>query len=380
LTRHWAMSLSGLFFSSLVVATSRSWFDTPMTTRVVDFSDLTAPVSPEDVAAWRAQSRASHAPWAAVNVSTVTTIVVGGIIGLVTLVIVIGSWSTGATLSSVLTTLLVFGGVTVIIAIGVRGSWRGGGKWSRWLRLARFAQANGMTFSPMQGNPSYPGEIFQLGRDRVALDHLCTASGRFLDLGNYRWITGSGKSQQTHTWGFLALSLDRNMPNIVLDSKANNSIFGSNLPDTLDRHQILHLEGDFDRYFTLYCPAEYEQDALYIFTPDLMALLIDEAAPYDVELVDDWMFVYSSHPFDMTDPAVLQRLFTIADTVGTKALDQTEHYADARVGNADANIVAPQGARLKRGVSVLAIVFGVVFVAIWGWSFLGPIVTALAGP
>jgi hypothetical protein len=139
----------------------------------------------------------------------------------------------------------------------------------------------------------------------------------------------------------------------------------------LDRKQILHLEGDFDEHFTLYCPQQYEQDALYIFTPDLMALLIDEASPYDVELVDQWMFVYSSRPFQMTEPAVLQRLFTIADTVGAKALDQTEHYADDRIGDPAANFVAPQGARLKRGVSVFGVVVITGFVLFWGWSFVG---------
>ncbi len=140
----------------------------------------------------------------------------------------------------------------------------------------------------------------------------------------------------------------------------------------LARDQVLPLEGDFDKHFTLYCPQEYEQDALYIFTPDLMALLIDEAAPFDVELVDQWMFVYSAKPFAMTDPAVLQRLFTIADTVGAKALDQTEHYADDRVGDGAANIVAPQGARLKRGVSTLGIVIIAALIAFWGWNLLGP--------
>jgi hypothetical protein len=274
-----------------------------MAVRVVDYSPLTAPVSPQDVAAWRAQAKASGAPWAGVNASVIATIVVGAVVVLITVNITFGIAvaGAGAGTGSTFTVPLILAVIAVLVIIAVRASRRGGGKWVRWVRLSRFAQANGMTFSPMQGNPSYPGEIFQLGRDRTALDHLTTASGRFLDLGNFRWITGSGKNQTTHTWGFLALSLDRKMPNIVLDSKANNSIFGSNLPASLDRNQVLHLEGDFDRYFTLYCPTQYEQDALYIFTPDLMALLIDEAAPFDVELVDDWMFVYASHPFDMTE-------------------------------------------------------------------------------
>ena len=34
-------------------------------------------------------------------------------------------------------------------------------------------------------------------------------------------------------------------------------------------------------------------------------------------------------------------------------------------------VVAPQGARLKRGVSVGAIVMSVVFVVVWLWGLLG---------
>ncbi len=359
--------------------------DTPMAVRVVDYSALTAPIAPADVAAWRAQAKASGAPWASPSPNVIASIVALSVFavffvfsfgGLLLAGLTAGMNSANA--AGLVVPVILIGLVIAVVAIAAAGRLRRGGKWARWLRIARFAQANGMTFSPAQGNPSYPGEIFQLGRDRTAIDHLTTTSGRFLDLGNFRWITGSGKSQQTHTWGFMALSLDRNMPNIVLDSKANNSIFGSNLPATLDRKQILHLEGDFDRYFTLYCPTEYETDALYIFTPDLMALLIDEAAPFDVELVDDWMFVYTPRPLDMTDPAVYQRLFTIADTVGAKALDQTEHYADARVGDVDANIVAPQGARLKRGVSAVAVAVVVVFVAIWGWSVFSGLFSGLS--
>src|SRR5690606_19662771 len=128
---------------------------------------------------------------------------------------------------------------------------------------------------------------------------------------------------------------------------------GSNLPVTFDRTQVLSLEGDFDRYFRLYCPREYERDALYVFTPDLMALLIDNAAPFDVEIVDDWMFVYSSKPFPAAQPAVYQRLLNIVETVGSKTLSQTDRYRDERAAVPfEANVVAPQGTRLKRSVSV----------------------------
>jgi hypothetical protein len=357
-----------------------------MAVRVVDYSALTAPLQPGEVQAFRAAARSSGAPWASVSLNNIVAVVFLGffalifffVFGGVALSFVSAGLQNGNPIGIGLPLVILIAAVAVGVSVA-RTNLKGGGKWGRWMRLDRFARMNGMSFTPVQSAPSYPGEIFQLGRDRTALDHLTTSGGRFLDLGNYRWVTGSGKEQTTHNWGFLALNLDRRMPNIVLDSRANNTIFGSNLPAVLDKSQVLHLEGDFDRYFTLYCPKEYERDALYIFTPDLMALLIDEAAPYDVELVDDWMFVYSSKPFEMTSPAVLQRLFTIADTVGAKALSQTERYADERVGDFAANIVAPQGARLKRGVSVLGVVLIAAFVLIWGWSFFGQVFASVFG-
>jgi hypothetical protein len=165
----------------------------------------------------------------------------------------------------------------------------------------------------------------------------------------------------------MALHLDRKLPQMVLDSKANNGLFGSsNLPVYFDKKQILSLEGNFNEFFTLYCPREYERDALYVFTPDLMALLIDNAAPFDVEIVDDWMFVYSATPFPSANPGVYQRLFHIVDTVGAKTLSQTDRYVDEKVGSFDANFIAPQGRRLKRGFSVGAVIFIVAFLVIWG--------------
>ena len=345
-----------------------------MPVRTLDYSALTEPVARADIAAWRAQARASGAPWSRSTLS-VGSAVGAGLFALIFIFVFGGALTSfvtegirnGNPIGVIFPSIFVV--VIAFVTIGaVRARITRGGRWEQWFRLDRFAHANGMTFRPMDFPPAYPGEIFHLGRDQAVGEHL-VAGGRFLDIGNFSYVTGSGKSQSTHNWGFLALHLDRAMPNIVLDAKANNSLFSSNLPIALDKKQILHLEGDFDQHFSLYCPAQYEQDALYIFTPDLMALLIDEASPFDVELVDQWMFVYSSRPFELTDPAVLQRLFTIADTVGAKALSRTEHYADDRIGDPAANIVAPQGARLKRGASVIGIVLVVVFVGFWGWNF-----------
>ncbi|MEO8528394.1 MAG: hypothetical protein ABI435_04890, partial [Pseudolysinimonas sp.] len=255
-------------------------------------------------------------------------------------------------------------------------------RWERWLRLDWFARTNRMTFSPSDPNPNYVGAIFHSGESRAAVDHFRSTEGRFFDVGNFQYVVSNGKSSQTITWGFLALNLERKLPNMFLDSLANNSWGSHGLSALYTRDQVLSLEGDFNRYFTLYCPKQYEPDALYVFTPDLMALCIDEAAPFDIEIVDDWLFVYSPRAFAMDDPRLLSRLFRLIDVVGAKALRQTNRYQDDRVAAPfPANIVAAPGQRLRRRFPVAVIValaLGLVLPLAIGAIFLASVVLGMA--
>lgn len=258
----------------------------------------------------------------------------------------------------------------------------------RRYRLTSFAVRNGMLYSTTPRPARFEGAIFGVGSSRAVHERLWRDDEPSLEIGNYRYTTGSGKNKTTHHWSYLALRLPRRLPHMLLDAKGNNSIFGSNLPVTFGRDQRLSLEGDFDQHFTLYCPREYETDALYIFTPDLMALLIDEASNRDVEIVDDWMLVYSKSTLDFADPRELSKLFGIVDTVGKKARSRSVRYADDRVletapAVSDAssaasatpvsgarlshNLIGPGGRRLKSGTPWL--VTGFVAVAIFAFFF-----------
>ena len=344
--------------------------------RTVDYSALGSPVSKQDVVAYRAElartkPNSGWGNWVAVAV-VVSVLMLFGLSFLVIIVPVMLSFSQASSgagpgiagLLLLVLLVLFFGALVTGVVLLARHA--GIKRFERYVRLDRLAKANGLIFSPVDPNPAYPGAIFSSGDSRAAYEHFRSASGRFLDFGNYRYTTGSGKSRSTHTWGFMALQLDRSLPHMVLDSRSNNTLFGmSNLPATFSKDQVLSLEGDFNNYFTLYCPKEYERDALYVFTPDLMARCIDHAAPFDIEIVDRWMFVYSAMPFDMSHGAIYERLFGIVDTVGAKTLTQTDRYSDERTANFTANIVAPQGARLKRGVSGVAIVIGVLVLGFW---------------
>lgn len=239
----------------------------------------------------------------------------------------------------------------VAIALGVLALVLGIRTWRRRYRLDAFATRNDLRYYPATGGPAYPGVVFGQGEARFAKDRFVRQTGRTIDYGNYEFRTGSGRSKRTHQWWYLAYRLDRRLPHMIIDSKANNVLFGStNLPVAFARDQVLHLEGDWDEHFVLYAPKEYERDALYVFTPDLMALCIDEASTWDLEIVEDWLFAYSNQPIDPMDARAHERIWRFVDTVGAKALSRTDDYADERASGRIAfreNVVAAEGVRLR---------------------------------
>lgn len=333
--------------------------------RPIDFAPLIEPVDRDQLTAFRraTQRRPGTASATRVVATVIAAVCVAFFAG-ASLFLAFGAFAVARdgdpfAFSGLLLPLVLLG-VVLVLALRPRVN-----AWERRYRLHRFAQRNGLRYEPHSPDPAYPGVIFQLGRSRHARDHVRSLEGRYLDYGNFRYTTGSGKNRRVHDWGFLAMRLERTLPHMVLDARANDGLLGTNLPMAFARDQRLSLEGDFDRHFTLYCPREYERDALTVFTPDLMALLIDQAAPFDVEIVDAWMFVYSPKPFDMADPALHRRILHIVDTVGAKALRQTTRYRDERIGDPAVDIVAPAGARLRRGVSVATLAVGAVIVAVW---------------
>jgi len=355
----------------------------------LDYRPLTAPVDRAQLGAFKRWVRQNGQSSGGTGTSTVVGIVVGVFVAVIffTVIVSIG----GVFLRLLLQTIGVTGAAVEILSFVIGAAafcviagagaliWKARNRtvWTRRYRMDWFARTNGLAAFALSPNPHYAGSIFGIGSSRASFDRIQSTHGRFLDIGNYRYTTGSGKNSTTHTWGFLALQLDRPLPQMVLDSTANNGLFGgTNLPQHFSRDQVLSLEGDFNRYFTLYCPKEYERDALYIFTPDLMALLIDNAGSFDVEIVDDWMFVYSASALDTADPAVLGRMFRIVDTVGAKTLAQSERYRDERVatatggGQSDARMpmIAPQGRRLTTTFSWVWIPAAVLFGGWWIFS------------
>lgn len=234
------------------------------------------------------------------------------------------------------------------------------------LREKRFAAANAMSFYSGRMDQARSGLVFQHG-DARRFDMLFTPSkGNIYEFGTYCYDTGSGKNRTTHHYGFVHVKLSRSLPNIVLDSRHNNLLGETGLPGTLNRDQMLHLEGDFDNYFTLYAPKQYERDALYIFTPDVMQAMVDASRHYDGEIVDDDFYLYTSK-LNLHDTQSIEELMSIADRIGGQLNKQASNYADKRTGAAmGQGAIATPGVRLKAtAIPRVLIVVAAVIVTYW---------------
>ena len=292
-----------------------------------DARPLTEPVDPKDVSAFVREMRARGAGGSVA--STVIVVIVVAIMAAVALPMVAVGISAGIRSGSAIIGLPFLFFFVVLVAIAAFAFIAHRRSRVARFRLSRFATANGMTYQDQVNDPPLPGMIFHLGRSRKATQLVRGHTPRFVEFGNYQYTVKSGKNSTTYKWGYVAVKLDVPLPNIVLDALGNNG-FGSNLPASFARDQRLSLEGDFDKYFTLYCPEGYEQDALYLFTPDIMARFIDSAAQLDVEIVDDWLFLYTKREASTLDAATWAWLFGAVGALMTK-LDQWARWRDDRL-------------------------------------------------
>ncbi|POH70841.1 hypothetical protein C3B59_04015 [Cryobacterium zongtaii] len=198
----------------------------------------------------------------------------------------------------------------------------------RHYRLARFATANGLSYlpGPVSGKHLKPWA----SRGVLTLTRVMRpASERAIEFANYELRVDTLGSSNAQFGGFCAVRLSTPLPHILLRAQAGKAgkFALAALPDSAQR---LSLEGDFDDHFTLYCPEEYERDALYLFTPDVMARLIDRVRGFDVEIIDDWLLLVSSRDVVTLDPESWQGLYDAVGALSDK-IGRWERWRDDRL-------------------------------------------------
>lgn len=241
-------------------------------------------------------------------------------------------------------------------------------------RLARFAATNNLSYDIGFQGAAHEGLIFRTGHSRHTSEVLADYHETYgFEMANYQYETGHGRSRRTHGYHYIMLKLPRKLPHIVLDARKNNFLGMSSLPVSFKNAQKLQLEGDFNKYFTLYCPKKYERDALYIFTPDIMAMMIDLGAKYDVEIIDDKLFLYGKGRIRRFNKKLYEKTFGILNIFGKKMHARVDYYADERVGDRDANEIDATGYRLQRSNigKIASVVFTILCIGFILWLIFG---------
>ncbi|WP_157373047.1 hypothetical protein [Agromyces sp. Root81] len=147
-----------------------------------------------------------------------------------------------------------------------------------------------------------------------------------VELGNLSYRS-SGRSGE---WHYLAVDLPAPLPHLILDATSSGRLSGD-LPVGFEREQRMSLEGDFDRWFHVYSPHTYGKEALYVLTPDVMASLIDEAAGYNVEIIDDTLVFFIPRAADFSDAEPWEAAYAILTKVAPRIIAKSRRYLDERV-------------------------------------------------
>jgi hypothetical protein len=229
---------------------------------------------------------------------------------------------------------------------------------SRRVKIAAFAWRNGWAYADTLERTQRPGAAFTRvvrGRERSVV--ACDDPRMPFELGIHHSVArGDQRATIQRPFAFIELPLPSSVPHIVLANRRRSIIPTLGLGRGAAR---MDLEGEFAKVFRLIVPEGYQQDALYIFTPDLMARVLDLGSGAEIELVSDRLFVYLPAGTRFDRPATMAAALVLAEEFHRRFAARTALYRDDDAGEIAARAgvsVGLRGQRLGgRGISVLAV-------------------------
>lgn len=150
----------------------------------------------------------------------------------------------------------------------------------------QFAGSHGLTYGVAAQSIGYRGILPGNASNLVAGKD--TQTNRQVQLFHYVHVVGSGKNRKEYDRTVLALSVKRTDSHIFVNSRVNDMTEQVDLA----KSQRFTAEGDFGKYFDIYSPEGQQIQALSIFAPDAMSFVMGECGFYDIEIVNDTLYVY----------------------------------------------------------------------------------------
>jgi len=154
-----------------------------------------------------------------------------------------------------------------------------------------FGASIGFAYEKIGDVDTVSGKLFSTGHDQAMSDVLSgTYNNKPMRIFSFRFTVGYGRDSTTYNYTVFEATLTGMLPDILLYSKGHANA----ISDFLSRNETIELEGDFNRYFRLRVPRGYEQEAYQVFTPNVMADLIDRAKNISFECNAHKIYMYAT--------------------------------------------------------------------------------------
>lgn len=169
-----------------------------------------------------------------------------------------------------------------------------------------FAEANGARFWPLMLDQPLPGVVF---RDATGAPRPLQGAGRIvrfpgepeIEIANSGFQYAIDLNVMSSGWGYAAVRLSRPAPALLVETASARAI--RLLPATPTGAETLTLGNGAE----VHVDGRAAGWARGILGPDILALLDDAELPFDLEIVDGWLFLYSPRQLSVGDPRVWRR-------------------------------------------------------------------------
>ncbi len=188
-------------------------------------------------------------------------------------------------------------------------------------RLMKFAKDNNMHFN---FHNSKKGEVVsKTMTDGVNQSLYFENNDLILELGN----KGSSIDVQGYFRGFAVVTLSHALPDMVLDSKNNNSYGTSPFTSDINISSMLNLEDNFNNYYNLYVSKDYKAEALQIFSPDIMNKIIEiSKSKFDVIISNKNIVALPKGKLKLTSSREIREILSILFLLREQIEKQTKNY------------------------------------------------------
>lgn len=134
----------------------------------------------------------------------------------------------------------------------------------------------------------------------------------------HRYETSGGRHSRTIINTVFSTELPKAMPYIAIDSVKN---FGG-LVHAPEGFEVVELEGDVKKYFIIYVQKGLYTDALSILSPDILAVLVDKCRDYDIEIVDNMLYILAAS--DVRTMKRMQKMYAASEALRSELLHRAK--------------------------------------------------------